>query len=70
MRGERGLKTIGGEQWRIDAPGELAQIVQCFIGILLELSQDRTGLALRLGGRLRQPDLDLQRHQVLLGAVV
>ena len=68
--GERGLKTIGGEQRRVDAPGKLPQIVQCLIGILLELSQDRTGLALRLGGRLRQPDFDLQCDQVLLGAVV
>src|SRR5438445_13315163 len=68
--GERGLKTIGGEQRRVDAPGKLPQIVQCLIGILLELSQDRTGLALRLGGRLRQPDFDLQCDQVLVGPVV
>ena len=71
MRLERGHQPTVGEQRRVDAPGQLAQIVERLGGVAPELLQQASGGG---GVPLHQPVGQLQLHrqgdQLLLRAVV
>ncbi|HEY7926837.1 MAG TPA: hypothetical protein VIG86_05370 [Candidatus Dormibacteraeota bacterium] len=71
LRLDRGRQTLVGEERRVDATRQVTQSIERFISVPLELGQDRpgpVGVLQRL--HLRQPKLDLERDEVLLGTIV
>src|SRR5256885_12788688 len=67
---QRRAEAIRREQRWIDAGGQLSQVVDRLVGVMLELGQDWARFALRFGKLLGQADLHLERDQVLLTPVV
>jgi hypothetical protein len=70
MGAKRRLEAIGGEERWIDPTGQLAKSVERLVGILFELGKDRSSATVGFGEGLGHADLDLERDQVLLRAVV
>src|SRR5438132_121549 len=65
------LETLVRQQRRVDAASQVAQRIQGLVGLTLQLLQHRSRLLRALiGERLDQAQPDLERHQLLLGAVV
>jgi hypothetical protein len=68
---QRGGQAQVGQQRRVDAAGQVAQVFQRSGGVCFELAEDRPGLGRICGdGGLGQLEFDGQGDQVLLGAVV
>ena len=65
------LQPFVGEQRRIDAAGEVAQGFERFVGVAFDLrDRGQAALGIAVEQHLGQPQLHLEGHQVLLGAVV
>ena len=63
-------QSIRRQQRRVDAASELAQVVDGFVGVRLQLCQHWADSAARLADRFGDADLQLERDQVLLGTVM
>jgi F420-dependent oxidoreductase-like protein len=71
LRLEGGPESLVGEQRRIDAPGEVAQIFESSFGVALDVAEQAGALGrVSLGELLGEPGLDGEGDQLLLGAVV
>ena len=68
---QRGLQPLLGQHRGVDAARQLAQLLQRRLQLGLGAVEQRTGaLGILLHPRLRQPQLQRQRHEALLSAVV
>jgi len=72
LRGQCSGQPLGLQQRRVDAAGDVAQRVDSQVGDTHRVGQPRSHLAgtLPRRNRAREPQLDLERDQLLLGAVM
>jgi hypothetical protein len=62
---------VVGQQRRVDAPGEVAEVGKRASRVRLQFAQDLPGLRRVLINRHPgEPELDGEGHQILLGSVV
>ena len=71
LRRERGRQALVGEQRRVDAAREVAQVLERLLRLRLDLGEHLRGLrGFPLGQRAREPSLHGERDELLLRAVV
>jgi hypothetical protein len=71
LRLEGGTEPLVGEERRIDAPREVAQIVESSFGVSLDVAEQFGALGgIPFSQLLGEPGLDGKGDQLLLGAVV
>ncbi len=71
MRLERRTEPLVGEERRVDAASEVAQVVDRPLGLRLELGEHLMGLAwITVHEGVCEPELHTERHQLLLRAVM
>src|SRR5439155_6764446 len=70
LRLERGCKPLVREQRWIDPPSEVAQVIERILDGSSEAIRHLLDTIGVLGDTLEQPDLDGQRHELLLRSVV
>src|SRR6202043_593250 len=64
-------QTLVGKQRWVDPSRQVTQGFECLVGIRLQLHYSQSRFLWGRGGEhLRQSQLDLQRHEMLLGAIV
>src|SRR5580704_17289799 len=71
LRLESDHQPLVGQQRWIDSAGEVAERLEYFVGIGLQLGDCCLRLVrIRVHQRLRKPEIDLERNQVSLGSIV